>query len=172
MILTFCLWGTLAYAQTVYMAPDEALKTTFINSQEVVQEKKALSPEQKNLVEKKLGAPLAKNTWNFYIAKTGGKVDGYAVIDNEIGKTEPITFMTAINPDGRVKSVEILVYRETHGSEVKSKTFLSQFSKKSESDPLKVGSDIANMTGATLSSGAITRGVKRDLVLWNVFYGK
>lgn len=160
------------HAETIYLTPQEALKITFQNSQEIVAEKKILTPEQMQVAEKKLGQPINKNTWNFYLAKTGAQVDGYAVIDNEMGKMEPITFMTAINPDGTIKSVELLVYRETHGQEVHERNFLKQYKGKKNSDPLRVGQDIKNITGATISSHAVTYGVKRDLLIWNLFYGK
>lgn len=170
LLLFFC--GRVLFAQTVFVKPDEALRLVFHDSKEVVTESRTLSFEQKSGVEKKLGDKISKDTWKFFVAKTGDRVDGYALIDNEVGKTEPITFLTALTPDGRVKSVEILVYREPHGSEVSEKRFLKQYEKKSASDPLTVGQDITNMSGATLSSRGVTRGVKRDVLIWEAVYGK
>lgn len=172
-----CLLGILLIplclaAQTVYLKPAEALKLIFSTSSEIILEKKTTSADQKQRIEKILGYPLEKDSWNFYIAKTGNTMDGYALIDNEIGKTEPITFLTAINPKGQVKAVEILVYRESHGSEVHEKPFMKQYAGKSSTDPIRVGQDIKNMTGATLSARAVSKGVKRNLALWNLFYGK
>ena len=127
LILFAVLLSLSAGAQTIYLKPAEALKIIFKDSREVVSEKKSLSPEQKSAVEKRLGTKLAKEDWNFYIARSDGKIDGYALIDNEIGKTEPITFITAITPQGEVKAVEILVYREPVGSEVHDKRFVKQY---------------------------------------------
>ncbi|EKD42277.1 MAG: hypothetical protein ACD_73C00228G0001, partial [uncultured bacterium] len=158
-------------AQTVYMSPTEALKTIFHTSQEIVTEKLQLNESQKAALKKTLGYEIKKDNWTFYIAKTNNKADGFALIDNEIGKTDPITFLTAIDLSGTVKSVEVLVYRETHGSEVHQKTFLKQYESKQLKDPIRVGQDIKNITGATLSSRAISTGVKRDLAIWNLFYG-
>lgn len=159
-------------AQTIYLKPDQALKIIFQDSREIVSEKKTLTPEQQRNLEGRLGTKLAKTEWNFYIARSNGRIDGYAVIDSEVGKTEPITFLTAITPEGRVKEVEILVYREPIGSEVHEKRFLRQYRGKKKSDPIRVGQDIANISGATLSARAVTNGVKRDLLLWELFYGK
>lgn len=156
-LLFFILLSPPVYAgPTVYLTASQALKLLFADSSEVVLEKKSAN----------------QKTWNFYIAKTGGKIDGYALIDNEIGKTEPITFITAITPDGHVKAVEIMVYRESHGGAVKEKGFVKQYKGKSAANPVRVGQDIKNVTGATLSSRAVTRGVKRALTLWENFYGK
>ncbi len=165
---SFC---SSAWAQTVYLSPADALKIIFPSST-YQKETKTLTEEQKIALEKQLGAKLSKTEWEFTIAKTGKKMDGITLIDNEIGKTEPITFMTALLPDGSIKDVEILVYREAYGSEVTGKGFLKQFNSKKQSDPLILGKDISNVTGATLSSRAITRGVKRAVALWKIFYGK
>ena len=129
-----------------------------------------MEDSQKKTIEKKIGSGLPKKTWNFYIAKSGSKIDGYALIDNEVGKVELITFMTAINPDGTIKAVEILVYRESHGAEVHQKKFTKQFIGKNTHDPIRLGQGIQNISGATLSARAVSLGVKRDLLLWEYFY--
>lgn len=166
------LYSSFLHAETVYLKPSEALKIIFHDSAEITSEAKTLAPAEKAALDKQLGQPVPKETWNFYIARSGKRIDGYAVIDNEIGKTEPITFLTAITPEGRIKAVEILVYREPVGSEVKDKRFLKQYEGKTPSDPVRTGQDITNISGATLSSRAVSRGVKRDLLLWSHFYGK
>jgi len=156
---------------TIYLNPVEALKVLFAGSKEVVSEKKRLSADQKKRVEKEIGSKIAKEEWTFYIARSAGKIDGYAVIDNEIGKTEPITFITAISPKGTITAVEVLVYRESHGSEVREKVFVKQFAGKGSSAPLRVGQDIKNISGATLSARALAVGAKRAVAMWEVLYG-
>jgi Na+-translocating ferredoxin:NAD+ oxidoreductase RnfG subunit len=84
---------------------------------------------------------------------------------------EPITFITVISPEGTVRQVEIMVYRESIGSEVRDHRFLGQYKDKTAEHPLRVGKDVANISGATLSARAVSLGVKRALVLWDVFYG-
>jgi Na+-translocating ferredoxin:NAD+ oxidoreductase subunit G len=158
--------------QEVYLTPKKALSLAFHNSEKVVSEKKTLTPEQKKMIEKKSGVRVSKDTWTFYLGKTGKVIEGYAIIDHQVGKTEPITFMTTLTPGGVVKNVEVLVYRETHGAEIKAERFRRQFQGKTVQDPLRVGRDIKNMSGATLSSRAIAVGVKRGVLLWETFYGK
>lgn len=165
------LFAHPVWAESVYLKPEEALKLAFKGSNEVVLEKKSLTETQKQAAEKSGGSPVGKNDWNFYIGKTGGHIDGYAIIDHEIGKMDPITFMTTISPEGTVRSVEILVYRESQGSEVHEPRFLKQYENKSLASPLKPGQDIQNISGATLSVRAVTVGVRRDLAVWNAVYG-
>lgn len=167
MVLIFSTAG----AETVYLKPEEALKLAFKGSEEVVLEKKSLTPSQKAVAEKSNGGSLEKNEWNFYVGRTSGRVDGYAVIDHEIGKMDPITFMTVISPQGSVRSVEILVYRESQGSEVHEPKFLKQYENKTLASPLRPGQDIQNISGATLSVRAVSVGVRRDLAVWGAIYG-
>ncbi len=164
--------SSLAMAQTVYLKPAEVLKIIFRDSKEIISEDKLLTPEQRGSVERKMGKKLSKDTWKFFIARSDGHVDGYALIDHEIGKTEPITFLTAITQDGKVKEVEILVYREPIGSEVHEEKYLKQYKGKKISDPVRVGQDIANISGATMSARAVSNGVKRALLIWDVLYGR
>ncbi|CCQ92091.1 hypothetical protein NITGR_950049 [Nitrospina gracilis 3/211] len=77
------------------------------------------------------------------------------VVGNEIGRSYPITFMVVINPDGTVRDVEIMVYREPHGWEVRFEPFMSQFFGRNAKNPFN---DINNITGATLSVRSMTRG--------------
>jgi FAD:protein FMN transferase len=76
-----------------------------------------------------------------------------------------------VSPRGKVLEVAVMEYRESRGSEVKERRFLSQFRGKTSSDPIRVNQDIVNYTGATLSSYAIARGVRRALALTHLFYG-
>ncbi|MEP2775746.1 MAG: FMN-binding protein [Luteolibacter sp.] len=74
----------------------------------------------------------------------------------EIGKTEPITTGFLIE-NGRIKSVEILIYRESHGWEVNKPFFTKQFSNASLKDGDQLSADIKNIAGATLSVRAVTK---------------
>jgi Na+-translocating ferredoxin:NAD+ oxidoreductase RnfG subunit len=62
-------------------------------------------------------------------------------------------------------------YRETHGDEIRRKTWRDNFDGKSLADPLKLGKDIPNISGATLSCRNVTDGVKRVLSMLKVVFG-
>lgn len=169
------LFGLLSSANaqtTVFLKPSDALKLIFKDSQEVIQEDHPVTADVSAKAGEKLKYDLPKDHYTFYIGKTNGRIDGYALIDDQVGKVQPITFVTRISPEGKVDAVEIMVYRESHGGEVASRRFLNQFRQKSLNDELRLHGDIINVTGATLSSGALVTGVKRALVLWQIFYGK
>jgi uncharacterized protein with FMN-binding domain len=88
--------------------------------------------------------------------------NGVFVLDHVIGKHLYIDYAVSI-VGGRVHRVDILAYRESYGGEVRSPSWLAQFVGKTSASPLKVGADIRNISGATLSSMHVTEGVKRIL---------
>jgi len=102
-------------------------------------------------------------TWK---AQAGDKLLGLFVVDHVIGKHLYIDYAVALDPTGRVMRVDILQYRESYGGEVRERSWLAQFVGKTSGSALKVGSDIRNISGATLSSLHVTEGVKRILATY------
>jgi hypothetical protein len=100
------------------------------------------------------------STWK---AMAGERLLGLFVLDHVIGKHLYIDYAVALDTSGRVSRVEILQYRESYGGEVREPGWLAQFVGKTSASALKVGADIRNISGATLSSMHITEGVKRVL---------
>ncbi|MGJ5208513.1 FMN-binding protein [Bradyrhizobium sp. HKCCYLR20261] len=88
---------------------------------------------------------------------------GYFYYDHVVGKHLLIDYSVAIGPDGRVRKVEILNYRESYGGEVHDASWLAQFVGKSSQNEIRINSDIRNISGATLSSTHVTEGVKKVL---------
>lgn len=91
---------------------------------------------------------------------------GWFVVDQVVGKHEMITYAVGIEANGSVRKVEILEYRETYGYEVAADAWLRQFVGKSADSPIKLGKDVENISGATLSSKHLTDGVKRVMALY------
>jgi thiamine biosynthesis lipoprotein len=88
-----------------------------------------------------------------------GELLGFAVVDDVMGKSLPITYLAAFGPDASVVAVEVLVYRESHGGEVAERAFRAQFAGATTDRPLELGRDVRNVAGATISCRAITDGV-------------
>ena len=86
----------------------------------------------------------------------------YGVLDNVIGKTMPITFLTIFDKDHRVNTVEIIKYREDpYGSEVKNKNWCNQFKGYSDTSDYNIGRGIDGISGATLSVHSVTKGINK-----------
>jgi Na+-translocating ferredoxin:NAD+ oxidoreductase RnfG subunit len=93
----------------------------------------------------------------------GGSLLGFAQVRNVKGKERPITYLVAIDTTGATRDIDILVYREPQGGEVANEAWRKQFRGKTAGDRLQVGKDIRNISGATISSNSVTRGVRQAL---------
>jgi len=156
----------------VYLTEEQALKLLFPKSQQVRTEELRLTPDQKARIQERIGWKFPEESFKAFKAESNGKADGYAVIQETIGKHRPITYMVGVTQDGKVSDIEILVYRESKGSEVRMKRFNSQYEGKTTLDPIRINKDIINITGATMSVRSVSAGVKRALVLVEEFYLK
>lgn len=84
-------------------------------------------------------------------------------VASEIGKYLPFEFLVALDGAGSVRDIVVLNYRESRGGEVRRERFTSQYRGKNVSSPVRLNRDILGMAGATLSSWAVNRGVKKTL---------
>lgn len=91
---------------------------------------------------------------------------GWFIVDDVLGKHELITYAVGLDPQGRVRGIEILAYRESHGGEIRDPGWRLQFAGKTARDPLQLDRDIRNISGATLSCRHVTDGVKRILAMY------
>jgi Na+-translocating ferredoxin:NAD+ oxidoreductase RnfG subunit len=154
----------------VYLTETQALGVVFGEKAVVRREEKILDAPLRKKLEQPGNLRFPEATYAFFVATQDGKPVKYAVAINEIGKSEPITFMVGMTPEGKVSEVVIMEFRENRGWEVKEKRFLNQFRGKTVRSAIRVDEDIINYAGATLSSKAVARGVKRALLLLDVFY--
>lgn len=107
--------------------------------------------------------------WRVNVARKQGSTLGWIVMDEVIGKFELISYAVGIGTDGAVRQIEVLSYRESHGSEVRLPAWRRQFVGKRSGDAIELGRDIANISGATLSCRHLSEGVKRIVELVQLF---
>ncbi len=155
-----------------FMTEDEAVKLALPKSQRIRKELIRLTQDKKELIEQRIGWKFPEESFELYIGETGDKIDGYAMIHNTIGKYKPMTYMVGVDAKGTCTDVELLVFRDAKGSEVRTKRFNSQYDGKSVTDPIRINKDIINISGATMSVRSMSAGVKRVLVLVDEFYLK
>ncbi len=87
----------------------------------------------------------------------------YALIDEVKGKSHLITYMVTFSISGEIQDMDVLVYRESYGGEIDYKVFRNQFKGKNITESLKPGKNIRNISGATISVNAVTRGIQKLL---------
>lgn len=156
----------------VYLREEDGLKLILPKSERIRKELIKLSPEKKVFIEERIGWKFPEESFEVYIGETGSQIDGYAVVQNTIGKHKPMTYIVGIDNKGFVSDIELLVFREARGSEVRQKRFNAQYEGKSVLDPVRINKDIINISGATMSVRSMSAGIKRVLVLVDEFYLK
>ena len=156
-----------ARADQVYFTARDLLADFFKSSQNVTYKKVQLDGSEMQRLQHRLGYTPSKASYTFYVATSGGRIDGYAFIDEEKGEHLPITFAVKLSPQGKVLRQEIVIYREARGDEVRDERFRAQFVGKSAADAIDTDSDIQAVSGATISSRAMAVGVKRACVLFD-----
>ena len=156
----------LLYAET-FLSIEQAQKQLFPGEQ-LTARPITLTSDQKKAIQSASGVRERDDKINAWRTGNGG----WFIADNVVGKHEFIDFALAINANGSVKGVEILTYRETYGGEVRNPQWRSQFTGKTSAQPVKIDSDIKNISGATLSSVHITDGVRRLLRTWALVLSK
>lgn len=145
------------------------LADMFPDAESVRPEPLVLDAARAQAFQQQLGYAPPRGAYVVYVARQGAQILGYALIDDQLGQEEPITFAVQLSPQGVVQRQEILVYRESHGEEVRNPRFRAQFQGKGPGDPVQAGRDVMIISGATYSSRAMAIGVKRAIVLVAMF---
>jgi Na+-translocating ferredoxin:NAD+ oxidoreductase RnfG subunit len=151
----------------VFYSQSEALELAFPGAEEVASNTFILDDDQVARIESLAKCDLDSKLVKIYTGKRDGKVIGYALIDIHNVRTLPEAFMVVLNPEGEVRSLRVLAFHEP--LEYKpTKRWYQQFDNRSIEAPLRVGGDIHGVVGATLSTRATTRGVRRALAYYEV----
>ena len=152
----------VAYA-IVYLTVEQAQQLMFAG-QTLTPFPLTLSPEQSAAIEHESGVKVFAGSLRAWKTAAGG----YFFTDSVIGKHDLINYAVGMGSDGRIKQVEVLEYREAYGGEVRGAPWRSQFVGRQHGDPVRVGRDIKNISGATLSCAHVTDGIRRLLATYAI----
>lgn len=103
--------------------------------------------------------------------KQNGETVAYAVMDNVIGKVQPITYLVVYSVDLTIIYVQVLRYREQIGGAIQNQRWLKQFEGSNPASSFERGKDIDGITGATISVNSLTSGIKRMSVYLSIVKG-
>lgn len=106
-----------------------------------------------------------------YRIKLNDEIIAYAILDNVLGKVQPITFLVICDTLFNIKDVQIIKYREEHGGEIQNESWRKQFVNKKPYEELVLGSNIDGISGATISVKSIVKGVNKTIYLLKELFG-
>ena len=171
-------WFTVLPAAAVALAPAPVSATVYLTvaaaqqamfpGARFVPHDLAFTPEQRKVIARESGVGSFDKVQRVWDVRSGSARSGWFIVDRVLGKHEMITYAVALTPDGAVNRVEILEYRETYGGEIRNPAWRRQFVGKRFGATLRLGKDIRNISGATLSSRHVTDGIRRLLVTWQL----
>ncbi len=131
-----------------------ARRTAFLDRADLEAVRSAAGPD----------APVEQSVVTYYLAERDGRPVGVAYFDSHRVRTLNEVLMIVVQPDDRIRSVEVLRFAEPPEYRA-GEAWLAQFQGRELAPDLSLKSGIANMSGATLTSHAVTRAARRVLAL-------
>ena len=163
-----CVAPTQVVVAAEYMSVEQAQKALFPSADRFDEVVLALNPVQKEQVVSLAGPQPPHRSLHSWRASKGGEVLGHVFVDEVVGRQDFITYAAGIDAAGRLGTLEVLAYRESHGGEVRGDAWRHQFNGRQGLEQLRFEADIKNIAGATLSCGHVTQGVRWLMALWEV----
>lgn len=167
----------------VLLTDDAALKQMFPEADNIRAESKMLSAAQLEKIKARLGGKwvlyqsgskskdVAEETnCTFYFGEKGGQKIGVALMETQPGKWGPVKYIIALDMNGKVSDLAVMMYVERRGKPIARRSFLGQFIGKTGADPIMTGKDVDAISGATISSRASAFAVKKVIAIYEVVY--
>lgn len=165
LVLLVALLAPGAADAYVYFTKEQLVASYFPGADRVESVWFEPSESQRADLKKTLGYALPKPRYEILVGRKGGETLGYAVVDEQVGQHEPITFAVLVDAEAKVRRVEVMVYREAYGDGVRAAAFRDQFAGLDASSPMRVGKEIRIVSGATVSSRSVATGTRRASAL-------
>lgn len=162
-----CLASAAPAGAKVFYSQQEALELAFPDAERVEKRSQLLDDAQVREIEQLARAELPSRLVTLYTAYRGDAVLGYAVIEIHTVRTQPEAFLVVISPGGEVRSIRVLAFYEPQ-EYLPPERWFRQFEGRGLDERLRLEGEIHGIAGSTLSSRAVTAGVRRALAVQRV----
>ena len=139
----------------------DSIKSFFNEEIEIFDKKFKIPKKTKNEIQNKIKQKFFRDQIFYWVIKKNKQEIGYALLDNSIGKSMPITYLVIFNTNQEIIHSEIIKYRESYGGEVSGKNWLNQFNGMRRDSLYTFPKDIAGISGATISVRSVTKGFSK-----------
>lgn len=154
-------------ASKVLLNKEEALELAFPDAQKIEQVQVFLSENQVEQIENLARTKLESRFYTFYKGLKKGEVTGYVFIDTHKLRTKTETVMYVINKDGTLRHAEFLAFFEPEEYQA-GERWVQLFENKPIGDSMRIGRDIPNLTGATISARAFAAATRKALSIFKI----
>ena len=124
-----------------------------------------LSETERQRIEKAAGSRLESDMLSVHLGWQGDRLLGYAMLDTHMVRTLPEAFLVVIDTAGRVERTHILAFYEPLEYLPSDRWLATMAGNRLEPD-LRLGRKVTSITGSTLSSAAVVRGLRRALAVY------
>jgi Na+-translocating ferredoxin:NAD+ oxidoreductase RnfG subunit len=156
-----------ALALPVYSSRDQALARAFPPPATVERKTYFLTEAERESASRLAKARIESSLVVAYVGRGPKGILGTAYFDTHTVRTMPETILVTVKPDGSVGGVEVLAFGEPEDYLPRPR-WLGLFGGKRLEPNLAVGRGLAHVTGATLTTRAITEAVRRVLAIHTV----
>jgi Na+-translocating ferredoxin:NAD+ oxidoreductase RnfG subunit len=155
----------VARADHVYLVEADAPRAIFPESTGAEAHDLDLGDAELRALEKILGKRVEVRRYRYLDVVRGEAAVGRIFFLDVVGQSKLIGFGVGVTPDAELKDVEVMVYRETQGEQIREARFRRQFAGKKLEDPIALGKDIDAVSGATISSRSAAYAGRKALAL-------
>jgi len=159
-IILWIMISTSLFSNEIEDRCNNVIKSYYKQDIKLINKEFIISSSIKSKIENEIKQRFYRNKIYYWVIENSGKLN-YALLDNSIGKTMPITFLVIFDDKMEIIHSSIIKYRESHGGEVSGKKWLAQFNGMKRNSNYKFGKEIDGITGATISVKSITKGINK-----------
>lgn len=149
---------------TVFMTQPQALAQAFPGAR-IERRAFVLTDAQVAAVERRAKVRVESKLVSAYIAWRGDTLAGTGLFDVRVVRTMPAVMLVAVRPDTTVARVDFLAFHEPPDYQPPPR-WLATFAGRPLDERLWPQRDIRNLSGATLSTRAVTESVRLALALY------
>ncbi len=165
-LVVLTIFAPAPAAGQVFLTQQEALELAFPPPMSVERRTAFLSEADLSRADELAGSgsDVDQRIVSYYVGTLENQAQGVAYFDAHRVRTLPEAIMIVVGPEGEVTRVEILKFAEPRDY-LASAAWLKQFEGRRLDADVSIGRGVARMTGATLTSRAVTSAVRRVLAL-------
>lgn len=149
--------GALSQAEALQLAfpsAESVRRTAYLDDAQIARARKLAGT----------GVDITQRVVTYYRGERNGSPVGVAYFDTHRVRTLNEVLMIVVGPAGDVQRIEVLRFAEPREYKA-SERWLDQFDGKQLTPELSLKKGVVNMTGATLTSAAVTKAVRRVLAM-------
>jgi hypothetical protein len=149
---------------TQYQSVPQALEKIFPKPARVEERRAFLTEAQVSRARELAGVEIPSALVTSYTASREGTPLGTAYLDSHVVRTLPESLLIAVNPDGSVRNIEVLSFREPPDY-LAPPRWMAEIRGRSLGPDLSLKRGIPAVTGATLTALSTVEAVRRVLAL-------